>query len=176
MSYGIMPYRVSLSRLKTRFGCTVSNKRSKIKKACARYAEQIDSWDDEGVPTTMEIVTELLDGQATHNRLGHKYWYALKGFIEDLGSFLYNSEWYPASSDVFFSLNEFKLYDIDAPMKIPSPDDFPTVFVLREENMTPELEEKLNKELASEEAQLRQVLNWIKEAKRYKQDLVLYYH
>lgn len=174
MSYGIMPYRVNLDRVKSRFGCTVSSKRSKIKKACARYAKQIDEWDDENTPTMMEIVEELLDGKATHANLGYKYWYALKGFMEDLGRFMSNREWYPASADVFFDLSEFGLYNIDAPMKIPTPDDFPTVFVLKSENMTPDLDLKLQQKLSG--GQLREIQSWINEAKQYKQDIVLYYH
>jgi hypothetical protein len=174
MSYGIMPYRVSLDRVRSRFGCSVSSKRSKIKKACARYASQIDEWDDENTPKMMEIVEELLDGKATHSNLGYKYWYALKGFIEDLGRFMMNREWYPADADAFWDIEEFRLYDIDAPMKIPRPDDFPTVFVLRSENMTPDLDLKLQQKLSG--GQLIEVQGWIREAKQYKQDIILYYH
>ena len=42
MSYGIMPYRVSLSRLRTRFGITVTAKRTKIRKACYILGRNVD--------------------------------------------------------------------------------------------------------------------------------------
>ncbi len=176
MSYGIMPYRVSLSRLRTRFGITVTAKRTKVRKACYILGRNVDQMDSSPeAPVFNDIVTELLDGKATHSKYGYKYWYAIKGFVESLGQFLNNSEWYPADADVFWKTKAFKLYDIDAPMKIPSPDDFPTVFVLRAENMTDKLLKELEKELGNGE-QYWQVSGWIQEAKRYKQDLVLFYH
>jgi uncharacterized protein YaaR (DUF327 family) len=77
--------------------------------------------------------------------------------------------------DVFFDIEAFKLYDVDAPMKIPNPADFPVVFVLRGDNMTDELLKELEEKIEDQE-QFLQVADWIKEAKRYKQDLVLFYH
>lgn len=171
-----MPYRVSLSRLQTRFGITVTAKRSKVRKSCyhlARSVDDIDSSDD--APKFNDIVTELLDGKAEHPKYGYKYWYAIKGFVESLGQFLHNDQWYPADAEVFWNTKSFKLYDIDAPMKIPTPDDFPTVFVLRAENMTDELLKELEEKLGNGE-QYWQIASWLREAKRYKQDLVLFYH
>jgi hypothetical protein len=176
MSYGIMPYRVSLSRLQTRFGNPDKAKRRKTRDACVRYAREIDELDSApDAPTFMQVVDDLLDGKVEHPNYGHKYWYALKGFIESIGKFLNNNYWYPASADVFWDIDAFKLYDIDAPMKIPSPADFPTVFVLRGDRMTDKLLKELEEKIEDRE-QFLQVAAWIKEAKRYKQDLVLFYH
>lgn len=176
MSYGIMPYRVSLSRLSTRFGLTVTAKRRKVRNACHHIGRNVDEMaSSDDTPKFNDIVTELLDGKVAHEKYGYIYWYAIKGFIESIGQFLNNSEWYPADVDVFWNNKSFKLYDIDAPMKIPTPDDSPTVFVLRAENMTDELLKELEKELGNGE-QYWQVSSWIREAKRYKQDLVLFYH
>lgn len=176
MSYGIMPYRVSLSRLRTRFGITVTAKRGKIRGACYHLRQSVDELDSsEDAPKFDEIVVELLDGKAEHSKYGYKYWYAIKGFVEALGQFLNNNEWYPADASVFWETKAFKLYDIDAPMKIPTPDDFPTVFVLRGENMTDELMSELKEKIEDDE-QYQQVASWIREAKRYKQDLMLFYY
>jgi hypothetical protein len=176
MSYGIMPYRVSLSRLRTRFGMTDKKKRSKTRGACYHLRQSVDELDSsENAPKFDEIVVELLDGKAEHSKYGYKYWYAVKGFVESIGQFLNNSEWYPADASVFWNSKSFKLYDIDAPMRIPTPDDSPTVFVLRAENMTDDLLKELEEKIGYNE-QFWQVSSWIRDAKRYKQDLVLFYH
>lgn len=176
MSYGIMPYRVSLSRLSTRFGNTNNSKRSKIRRICLKDANDVDELDSNpDAPLFKDIVENMLDAKIDHPEYGYKYWYALRGFIESIGQFLMNNHWYPASADVFWKMEAFKLYDIDAPMEIPAPNDFPTVFVLRGENMTDDLIENLKAEIA-EEDQFRQTSFWIQESKRYKQDLILFYH
>jgi len=174
MGYGIMPYRVNLERLSTRFGNSKSAKRSKARNACLRYIDRSDN--NPGEPTYGEIISEMIDdATATHEGFGHKYWYALQGLIADMGRLLPNGNWYPSPADAFWGNSKFDLYDIDAPMDIPTPDDFPTVFVLRAANMTDELVEQLSKSIDDED-QLKEVERWIKEAKQYKQDLVLYYH
>ncbi|MCI5054716.1 MAG: hypothetical protein MRY83_01340 [Flavobacteriales bacterium] len=173
MSYGIMPYRVNLERLSTRFGNPKSNKRSKARLACKEAVRGMD--DDEDVSFD-EIIKEMIDeAKASHENLGYMYWYALKGLIEDLGSFMTNSSWYPASCDIFYDSKDITLYDIDSPMDIPTPDDFPTVFVFRKENMKEENIADLLNSLEDSD-QKREFNHWIEEAKRYKQDLVLYYH
>lgn len=174
MGYGIMPYRVSLSRLQTRLGNI--NKRNKTRGDCARYARGIDELDSApDAPTFMQVVDNLLDGKVDYPNYGHKYWYAIKGLIESLGQFLNNNCWCPSPADVFWNIEAFKLYDLGTPMRIPSPDDFPVVFVLRGYNMTDELLKELEEKIEDQE-QFLQVAAWIKEAKRYKQDLVLFYH
>ena len=171
-----MPYRVSLSRLRTRFGLTVTAKRSKVRKFCYHLARSVDEMDSSNdAPKFHDIVTELLDGKAEHLNYGYKYWYAIKGFVESIGQLLPNDQWYPADASIFWNTNAFKLYDIDAPMKIPTPDDFPTVFVLRAENMTNELLTELVNKLGNDKPYW-QIAGWIQQAKRYKQDLILFYH
>lgn len=174
MSYGIMAFRVNLARMATRFGNSKSAKRSKARRACLRYTDASD--DMEGEATYSEIIKEMIDdSKASHSNLGYKYWYALKGLMEDLGTQLPNSNWYPASADVFWSHPNFNLYDIDSPMEIPHPDDFPSVFVLRHKNMNEELISQLEKEIEDKD-QLNELVHWIGSASQYKQDLVLYYH
>lgn len=175
MGYGIMAYRVSLSRLKSRFGVSVSSKKSSIRKKCFPIGRRIDDMGSDDAPRLMQVVEELLAAKVEHPEYAYLYWYALKGFIEDLGAPMSNSAWYPAEADLFYELPEFKLYDIDAPMALPRPDDFPVVFVLRAEQNTQALVEKMHSNIKEPE-QLQEVLNWLQSAQRYKQDLVLYYH
>ncbi len=59
-------------------------------------------------------------------------------------------------------------------MPITKPDDVPTVFVLRNAMMTDELESNLEQKVTNS-FQIAQLKNWLKEAKQYQQDLVLYY-
>lgn len=170
-----MPIRVNLGRLRTRFGSTNSGKRSKIRRACAGIAANVDDLFEENDPAYMDLVEELLDGKATHENMGAKYWYAIKEMAESLGKWLNNSEWYPASPDLFWNHSAIHLYDIDAPMIVPSPDDFPAVFTLRNADMTDELLEEF-KNLIEDEAQFRQFSGWVTDARRYKQDLLMFYY
>jgi hypothetical protein len=174
MGYGIMPYRVNLARLGTRFGNEKTSKRTKAKTACLRYLYELG--DENGGPSNKELVAELIDNSnASHQNLGHKYWYAIKGLVEHLGRHLNNYAWYPASADFFWDNPFFKLYDIDAPMEIPEPDDFPTVFVLRYAAMSDDFLAMCEEKLEDEE-QLSEMKAWVKKAKQYRQDLVLFYH
>ncbi|MCU0392749.1 MAG: hypothetical protein MUE81_16695 [Thermoflexibacter sp.] len=178
MGYGIMPYRVSVERLNTCFGTDDKAKRSKIKKNCLTRATSIDNLDYNGTaPKFMDIVEELLDGKATHgDKYGYLYWYAIEGFIEVLGRPLYNADWYPASADIFWEHKDFAPYYLGAPIKIPTPyDAIPVVFVLKNAFITNELEQSLRSKL-SDNYQSAQVWGWLRDAKRYKQDLVLFYY
>lgn len=174
MSYGIIPYRVSLSRLNSRFGITNSSKKSSIRKKCRAFASAIDDLGSDHDPLMMDLVEELLQAKASHENMGFKYWYALKGFIQDLGQFLYNSCWYPADPQIFYDMPEFTMFDIDSPMKIPTPDDFPMVFTLRNEKMTDALTNSFDGKITDD--QKYQIVSWIREARRYDQDIVFYYH
>lgn len=178
MGYSITPYRVSLERLCSYFGIEDKGKRSKIRAMCRKKADNIDELAyGKAVPKFMDVVEELLDGKATHAQAGYVYWYAIEGFIEELGQVMYANDWIHASEEaqIFWDYEDFGVYDIDAPMEIPTPDDFPTVFVLHNAMMTDELVNALVQEV-TDSYQIAQLENWIKEAKRYKQDLVLYYY
>lgn len=169
-----MPYRVNLARVGTRFGNEKTNKRTKAKNACLRYLHDFE--DEAGGLSNRALISEMIDeSKASHQNLGYKYWYAIKGLVEYLGGHLNNNAWYSASADFFWDNPFFKLYDIDSPMEIPEPDDFPVVFVLRYAAMSDDFlamcEEKLD-----DEEQLIEMKEWVKKAKQYRQDLVLFYH
>ncbi|MEH0157678.1 hypothetical protein V6R21_26555 [Limibacter armeniacum] len=180
MSYGITPYRVNLSRVRSRLDkdCP-SSKKSKAKKACLNQLSRCGFGTEDGEPTDAELINAFIaDGKAEHEGLGYKYWYALEGLIGDLGQFLSNGYWYPGTSDPFFNTDGFKLYDIGGGIDIPTPDDFPAVFVLENSDMSEELIQEFEKKYANElEAEtIKQFKSWITQAQRYKQDLVLYYY
>jgi hypothetical protein len=174
MGYGIMPYRVSLERLRSRLGTQDEARKIRLRSVCLKKANNMDRLGSAGTPSFMEIVEELLNGKATHDT-GYLYWYAIKCFIEDLGVLLDNNKWSPASADELWEIGEFALYDIGAPMKIPQADDFPVVFVLSQEKLTQNLLNTLEEKIKNQ-AQRTQFQNWIKEAQTYEQDLVLFYH
>jgi hypothetical protein len=175
MGYGITAYRVNLDRLQTRFGVKDSKKRNTMLKACYGRRNSIDELGDESSPRFIDYANDLLNGTVSYPGNGFKYWYAIECFIGELGHLLNNNAWYPSPCDILFDFNEIKLYDIGRPLRIPGSDDFPTVFVLRKENMTDEFirsfEEKHN-----DADQVYAMKNWIDQAKRYKQDLVMYYY
>ncbi len=176
MAHGILPYRISLERLQSRIGLNDIAKENKIKEGCIRHAKNIDSLANDGeTPKFMDIVEELLTGKINHTEYGYIYWYAIKYFIEDLGQSLPNSNWYPSSADLFFDNPSFILYGIDFTRTIPKPEDFPTVFVLNKEKMNDELLISLKEKIA-DMGQFSELTSWIVTAKKYKEDLVIYYH
>jgi hypothetical protein len=175
MGYGIMPYRVSLERLRSRLGTQDEARRQRLKGVCLKKAQDMDRLGSNSAPKFMEIVEELLNGQVKHEQYGYLYWYAIKCFISDLGVMLDNGKWYPASADMFWEMGAFALYDIGTSIKIPASDDFPVVFVLSQEKMTQDFIQTLS-EKVKEQGQLSQLTAWVKEAKLYQQDLVLFYH
>ncbi len=52
----------------------------------------MDSSDD--AAKFNDIVTELLEGKVEHLNYGYTYWYVIKGFVESIGQFLPNDQWY----------------------------------------------------------------------------------
>lgn len=174
MGYGITGYRVNLSRMNTRFSHEKAAKRSAAKNACI---ENISNWDvEEGDPTHTELIDELIDeSKASYNHLGYKYWYAIEGLISDLGTCLDNSEWYPCDPEVFEDDFRFKMYNINTSFEIPTPDDFPSVLTFFAEDMTEEATTQISNKIDDED-QKNSFLQWVKAAKRYKQDIVLFYY
>ncbi len=174
MGYGITAYRANMQRVATRFGIKVSKKKSPVRKACRPRAAAIDELYDDEPPLFLDIVEELLDGKAEHEDQGARYWYAYEGFVQALGQRLANNEFYPGDAEPFVSHSAFRIYDIDAPMDIPHPDDFPMVLTLRKDAMTDDVVAEVVAEMSAEQG--RQFSFWIKEARQYKQDLVLFYY
>lgn len=180
MGYAISAYRVNLERVESRFGIADKPKRRKIINRCAARKASIDELASykTDAPKFMEIVEELLDGKATHERFGFMYWYAIECFIEELGREMVprDNYWSGRNLDLDFFYKHFSLYSIPAPMTIPTPDDFPTVFVLDSELISDEFIQTTLKEAVPEYFQYGQIKSWLQDAKRYKQDLVLYYY
>lgn len=185
MSYGIIPYRVNLKRVAALIGTTDTSTRKKVIKHCSKRAALIDDLaDSDNAPQFMEVVEELLDGKATHERYGFMYWYALESFITLLGQRLDNTYWkrIPAGEMDFF-FQKFNLFNaaLPLPMSIPKPNDMPIVFVLPASEITNDFKAMvvnmmLKRESNYENIQLLEVVEWIESAKRYKQDLVLFYY
>ncbi len=172
-----MPYRVSLELLRDCFGSEDNTLKDKLRERCKKAEREIEGMAaNDDTPYFKDIVEELLDGKATHTnrKYGYIYWYAIENFIKVIGLQMYANDWSHASADAFWDNKAFKLYDIDAPMPITKPDDVPTVFVLRNAMMTDELESNLEQKVTNS-YQIAQLKNWLKEAKQYQQDLVLYY-
>jgi hypothetical protein len=180
MGYAISAYRVNLERVESRFGIADKPKRRKIINRCAARAASIDELGSYKTdpPKFMEIVEELLDGKATHERFGFMYWYAIECFMEELGREMVprDNYWEGRNLDLDFFYKHFSLWSIPAPMTIPTPDDFPTVFVLPAERITEEFMTTTVNAAVPEYFQRGQLQSWLKNSKQYKQDLVLFYY
>lgn len=179
MGYGLMPYRINISKIEDLYGTQDTELKTKIIQSCADYFNRLD--DDfeieDGWLGSKTIMESFLNGaleKVEYNSA--KHWYIVELLIRGFGQDLNNGSWYPANIDPLYSLSEFRMYLIEKQGKInlKSPDDFPVVFTIENEK----LDEALNSIKAnySDPGQVNEFASWVQEAKDHAQDLVLYYY
>jgi len=140
MSYGYMAWAVDIDKLKEVCG---SKDEKLVRMICGRFKHDVADLDDtfdylirSGAPTARQALTALIDGA---EMVGHgaMYAYAFKLLVEHFGKSLDNSALYPtglefpgevdkvlkAGGVTVISLSGLSYGS--APVKFPSPDDFP---------------------------------------------------
>jgi hypothetical protein len=188
MGYGITPYTCDLPLLKSLLDpeddTITTMTRERKQQLQTQCIEGLEGRLSSGLATPDDIraaVSELFTGAATNRDHGFIYWYAIEYVMQThpgLSSYLDNSAWYPAPADVFFNSDGVGLFDIDyLPGKsVAGPDDFPTVFVIRHDDLDdfateiPTLQEDMDDE------QVGEVQSWIRQAKQTERSLVLFYY
>jgi hypothetical protein len=187
MGYGITPYTCNLPLLKSLLDpeddtitTMIRERKQQLQTRCIEELENrlngLAEPDD-----IRAAVHELFTGAASNHDHGFIYWYAIECVMQThpgLASYLDNSAWYPAPADVFYNSDCVGMYDIDyvEGTSVAGPDDFPTVFVIRHDDLDdfateiPSLKDDMDDEQVSE------VQEWIRQAKQTERSLVLFYY
>jgi hypothetical protein len=189
MGYGITPYTCNLPLLKSLLDpeddtiTTMTRERKQqLQTQCIEGLE--NRLSNSGLATPDDIraaVSELFTGAATNRDHGFIYWYAIEYVMQTypgLSSYLDNSAWYPAPADVFFNSDCVGLFNIDyLPGKtVAGPDDFPTVFVIRNDDLDDFATEISSLQENMDDEQVGEVQAWIRQAKQSERSLVLFYY
>jgi|GEM_PF-4977871 len=186
MSYGITP---ALSRVlwwERKFGSNVKHKDdAQFMKSNARerasylpLLEDMDKRSGEDVKM-IEVYDDFFNGSISHPEHIYLYWYLVENMMHsthagDIPS-LDNHEWYPASSDPFWTMNSCRMYNLGS-VSLPSPDDFPVLFTVFHEDLPAFKTEVEAADLSAE--QIAQAVGWVDTALAHAIpfDLFLFYY
>jgi hypothetical protein len=172
MSYGITPYLVKISAVASSFGGQDAALKADIVADCGKRMARLDDWFED---TPMaDILTDFLAGKVSYPGEGFKYWYVIEMIIQHLGLRLDNGAWYPSDSDPIWSLKGCSMYLLDTAVPIPSPDDFPSVFMVPHARLDEALADGQSK--ITDPEQLAEFVAWCTKGKDRGLDLVLYYY
>jgi hypothetical protein len=172
MGYGIMPYCVKMDRVERAFGSHDGQLEAAILSEHGRRMARMDSnFDDTPMA---DILHDFIAGTVSYPQEGYKYWYAIEMIMQSIGQMLPNGAWYPADIDALWSLQGCRLYSIQTAVKIPSPDDFPTVFIIRNADIDAARTDAQSKMKDAE--QLAEFETWCNRAHASASDLALYYY
>lgn len=171
-----MPYRVDTHKIAGLFG-------SKANFPAEKYQRHLESLDDlfmvEYGWTAMETLLEqYFSGSSAFFEFegnSAKNWYTIELLAREYGEMLNNGDWYPGGNiDPFYSAKGFKMFAVDKENKInlPGPHDFPCLFTIHREDLK---EAAGVAENISDEHQRMQFLDWIADAKKHDEDLMLFY-
>lgn len=169
-----------------KFGSNVKHKddapfmqsNARERKSYLPLLENMDQRSDSEVKM-IEIYDDFFNGSISHPQHGYLYWYLLENMMHsthagDIPS-LDNHEWYPGSSDPFWTMNSCRMYYLGT-ASLPSPDDFPVVFTVVHESLPAFKEEVQAADLNAE--QIAQAVSWADKAlgHDFPLDLFLFYY
>lgn len=178
MSYGVTAFAVNLNQIEEPFGSQDEELKNEI---VSQVKERFDSIDEQlGGTPMVDITDDYFKGEINHADDAKKYWYLIETLCIGFGRKLSNDHWYPfkGATEPWYDHEQFKLYGINTKPFLPSPDDFPLVFVLGNADLQDAYEainEQGEKDVYSIE-QVRQFSDWIENAQKDRWDLVLFYY
>lgn len=170
MSYGIMPYMVSIDSIKGLFG--VSDEKSKkmlVEKLTPKAIKLEKSFDE----PALDVLISFLDGEIKYPHLGYIYWYLIEAMMPYIsGNFMDNGNWYPASLDELYKLDSLNCtIDIE---DLPYPDDFPSLYFCKKQNLST-LHSEAKKHISDADQQA-EFIDWIEACTNNNKDLILFYY
>ncbi len=196
MSYGIMPYSVSLAEVERVFGC---GDPALLARLMVEFKDDLDNdecdEDDEEEPTLAEALREIIEGEPMRPSYGHKYGYLLEMLCRQYGESLANSEFSSMHSDWIdkvdqglahagipeetLSLSRHLLYR-GSPVAIPEPGDFPFIGYLKSNEIPPALQALETADLTVLEREVKesidQLRSWLESSQKSQRDLVCFYY
>ncbi len=189
MGYGFMIWAVDTDKLRQVAGSKDEKLRRMIGGRFKRELAQLD--DMFSNPTAYEALREIIDGTIPDGARGGVYAYAFKLLVEHFGKFQDNGCVYPWSSPELKPLNDalaelgvpFKfstLYWGGLPVKLPSPDDFPSTGWVRPDEVKTVDAALANAVYQGNDSHVGEVINamrgWFRFAASKGWGLVSYYH
>jgi hypothetical protein len=200
MGYGIMPFSVSIARVQQAFGSRDKALADSLKQTFSHQLEQDaqdtdpDEDDDETPLTLEEALDEIIEGKGLRKTQGHKYGHALELLCWHFGTHLSNQsfcgmrwQWSDEVEEALtgagvptevFSLQEH-LMCRGAPVKIPAPDDFPSIGFLKRAEIGPALQAIESADFASldleQQEAAAEIKGWLETCIKAQTDLVCFY-
>jgi hypothetical protein len=81
-----------------------------------------------------QLWMDYLHGTIHKEASGLTYWRIVELFCTSFfGTRLQNDHWYPTSIDPLYKFSEFRMFYLNS-VELPSPDDFPAVFTIKQED------------------------------------------
>lgn len=177
MSYGVIAYAAPVEHVAGLFGSENDDLYGTI---LNQAGSALDQLDETFAGTSTRLIGDgFFDGRFPDRGEDHKFWYFLEILYSGFGEDLPNDRWYPSRNarDVLFSMTSAAMYDVGIP-GVPTPDDFPAVFVVRQTKLE-EARSEIGKAYQAgrlDEMQAEQFSGWIDAARASGRDLVLYYY
>ncbi len=165
-----------MKRVEEAFGCAIQNPKlfsrlqAGIKGEITRLNQTFDTLQFD------PFFEDLFTGVIHNKNAGEKYWYAIESLVRHFGTLLSNEAWsHSRSSDIgpIYDIEEFRMYLFTTTPRIPSPDDFPVVFVVEHKNI--ELCEEKSLVIRDEDKR-NELIDWLTSAKENAEDLILFYY
>ncbi|HHF3126605.1 TPA: transcriptional regulator [Vibrio alginolyticus] len=116
-----------------------------------------------------ELLMQMLSEEIKYSHLGYAYAYLLEAICKITGYYLSNNSWYPCDVNDFCDI---PFTNTDYPIKFPFPDDFPVVFMIKNQDIHQD-----NVDFGGlSEQQISEVKSWYTHAVVNNRDLVLFYY
>ena len=200
MSYGIMPFSVSIARVQQAFGSRDRALAESLKDTFSQHFEQDadkdEGEDDDDEPLTLEeALDEIIEGKELRKAQGHQYGTVLEILCWHFGTLLPNEafsgmrwEWADEIEEALteagvpsevFAL-QGHLMCRGAPLAIPAPEDFPSIGFLKLAEIGPALQAIESADIASldpeQQEAVVEITDWLEACIKAQTDLVCFYH
>jgi len=192
MSYGIMPYSVSIDRLKQAIG---SNDAALAKSLKDRLRDSYDFDSDDDEVTPEQAVDQLISGSELQKGYGHYYGTVIELLSLQFGKMLENGAFSGMSSSwadevdqaledagvpaEILRVTDHLMYR-SSPVTIPPPDDFPSIGYLTKSEIPAALQAMQSADMDSADDEQKEAMiqlkNWLEICSKASTDLVCFYH
>lgn len=175
MSYGITAYSAPVDEINALFGSLDEAVKSEVRAATKEDLDSNDQYFD-GTPMA-KFLDDFFSGTVSYPDEAFKYWYLFEALCGHFGTLLDNSEWYPARGayDELCDISACRMFPVYTTPSVPSPDDFPMVWMYRHGDLDEAAKEIGDCDDFSEE-QISQFQEWLQQCKASNRDLVLFYY
>jgi hypothetical protein len=132
----------------------------------------------------LDAIQSYFEGTVSIDDDGSALWYGLEKYIDNYGGvFLRNEAWYPSSDPPFWTMSTAKMFDLNVyansidneKVRLPTPDDFPMVWIIHRDDFE-EAKNEFEKIESIPIEMKNQFLEWINCGYCNQHDLVLYYY